>query len=125
MGNDNTTNPSLDKQGKTRELPATGFHTNPERINKEGRPKRKTLTELIHAKLDETPGGWEAIVKTAISKALTDKEVLRTLWQYTDGMPKQHTDIDIKSDGKPFSLLGSLTDELSSDNSTKETPKAK
>mgnify|MGYP003420984007 CR=1 FL=1 len=73
-----------------------GFQDHPELINKEGRPKRKTLTELIHAKLDATEGGWEAIVKTAIQKALTDKEVLKTLWQYTDGMPKQSLDIDGK-----------------------------
>lgn len=59
--------------------------------NPAGRPKRKTLTELIHAKLDETEGGWEAIVTMALNKILKDgdKEILRTLWNYTDGMPNQ------------------------------------
>lgn len=60
-------------------------------LNPAGRPKRKTLTELIHAKLDETPGAWDAIVGTVIQKILKDKEkeVIKTFWQYTDGMPKQ------------------------------------
>lgn len=91
MGNDNPSNPILDKQENTRKLPATGFHTNPERINREGRPKRKTLTELIHAKLDNTPGAWDAIVNTVIQKVIKDKEkeIIKTFWQYTDGMPKQ------------------------------------
>lgn len=59
--------------------------------NLAGRPKRKTLTELIHAKLDETPGGWEAIVAMALNKVLKDKDkdILKTLWNYTDGMPNQ------------------------------------
>jgi len=64
--------------------------------NPAGRPKRKTLTELIHAKLDDTPGAWDAIVNTVIQKVIKDKEkeIIKTFWQYTDGMPKQ----DIKHD---------------------------
>ena len=63
--------------------------------NPAGRPKRKTLTELIHAKLDETPGAWDAIVNTVIQKVIKDKEkeIIRTFWQYTDGMPKQSLDL--------------------------------
>lgn len=101
------TNNKLDKQVRSSNVPNPtgkgGFSENPQNRNTEGRPKRKTLTELIHAKLDETPGGWEAIVKTAISKALTDKEVLRTLWQYTDGMPKQGVELTGK-DGDAINI---------------------
>ena len=91
MGNDN----SADKQQITaigKPFPK-GVSGNPA-----GRPKRKTLTELIHAKLDETPGAWDAIVGTVIQKILKDKEkeVIKTFWQYTDGMPKQSLDIDGK-----------------------------
>lgn len=62
--------------------------------NPAGRPKRKTLTELIHAKLDSTENGWEAVVAMAINKILKDgdKEILKTLWNYTDGMPNQRVD---------------------------------
>lgn len=79
-----------DKQENTGRLPDGTF---PPGVsgNPAGRPKRKTLTELIHAKLDETPDGWNAVVAMAINKILKDgdKEVLRTLWNYTDGMPNQ------------------------------------
>src|SRR3990167_9243796 len=58
-------------------------------LNPNGRPKRKTLTELIHAKLDDTPDGWNKIVNAVVNKLTTDKEVLKTFWNYTDGMPVQ------------------------------------
>lgn len=68
--------------------------------NPNGRPKRKTLTELIHAKLDDTPEAWNAIINTVIKKILEDKdkEIIKTFWNYTDGMPKQKNDHNI--DGK-------------------------
>lgn len=68
-------------------------------LNPAGRPKRKTLTELIHAKLDETPGAWDAIVNTVIQKVIKDKEkeIIRTFWQYTDGMPKQGVELTGKN----------------------------
>lgn len=97
MGNDNASDQITEKQSETVNKPwqfQPGQSGNPA-----GRPKRKTLTELIHAKLDNTPGGWEAIVNEAIRKALKDKEVLRTLWQYTDGMPRQSIGIDNNGGG--------------------------
>jgi hypothetical protein len=64
--------------------------------NPAGRPKRKTLTELIHAKLDDTPDGWEKLVTLVLYKLFTekDKEVLKELWHYTDGMPTQKQQIE-------------------------------
>jgi hypothetical protein len=90
----------VDKQPK-----ATGFQLHPENINKTGRPKRKTLTELIHAKLDDTPEGWEKLVALVLSKMFTDKDkdLIKELWHYTDGMPKQST--DITSDGEKIEGL--------------------
>ena len=59
--------------------------------NPNGRPKRKTLTELIHAKLDDTPEGWEKLAAMVLYKIFNekDKEILKELWHYTDGMPQQ------------------------------------
>lgn len=124
MADTNASDQILDKQGKTRELPATGFHTNPERINREGRPKRKTLTELIHAKLDDTPGAWDAIVSTVIQKVIKDKEkeIIKTFWAYTDGLPKQS--VDLTTGGLPLPLLTGIAD-VSANSGTKEAPKSK
>jgi len=71
--------------------------------NPAGRPKRKTLTELIHAKLDDTPDGWEKLVTLVLYKLFTekDKEVLKELWHYTDGMPTQKQQIE-GTNGKPI-----------------------
>jgi hypothetical protein len=70
--------------------------------NPAGRPKRKTLTELIHEKLDKTPDGWDNLVKLVLVQVFNkrDKEILKELWHYTDGMPKQST--DLTSGGKPL-----------------------
>ena len=89
MGDSNT----LDKQ-EIKRLPATGFHTNPERINRNGRPKRKTLTELIHEKLDNTPDGWDKLVALVLTEVFKgkNKDLVKELWHYTDGMPKQKTE---------------------------------
>jgi hypothetical protein len=73
----------------------TGFQLHPENINREGRPKRKTLTELIHAKLDDTPDAWEAVIRVVLEKLIKEKDpqILKTFWQYTDGMPNQKIDM--------------------------------
>ena len=123
MGNDNTSNPSIDKQRETK-APVAGFNVHPENINRAGRPKRKTLTELIHTKLDDTPEAWNAVVGIVLEKILKekDKDILKVLWQYTDGMPKQS--MDLTSDGKPLPLLTGIAD-VPTNNSPEETPEAK
>lgn len=64
--------------------------------NPAGRPKRKTLTELIHAKLDENPENWDKLAKLVIDQILKmkNKDILKTFWNYTDGMPKQTVTLD-------------------------------
>lgn len=72
-------------------------------INRAGRPKRKTLTELIHAKLDspDSPLTWDQLVMILLEMVKRkDKDMIKTLWQFTDGMPKQST--DVTSGGKPL-----------------------
>lgn len=75
--------------------PVAGFNKHPENINREGRPKRKTLTELIHAKLDDTPDAWEAVIRVVLEKLIKEKDpqILKTFWQYTDGMPQQKVEM--------------------------------
>ena len=86
MADTNSQNLTPNKQVKADTKFKPGVSGNPA-----GRPKRKTLTELIHAKLDDTPEAWNAVVGIVLEKILKekDKDVLRALWQYTDGMPKQ------------------------------------
>lgn len=78
-------------------LAGNGLERNPDGtvksgvLNPNGRPKRKTITELIHAKLDDTPEGWDKLIALVMYKLFNekDKDLLKTLWQYTDGMPVQ------------------------------------
>jgi hypothetical protein len=77
----------------------TGFAAHPENINRAGRPKRKTLTELIHEKLDREPHGWDELVKVILSLAKKkDKDILKELWHYTDGMPRQSVDTNVSGE---------------------------
>lgn len=97
MGNDNTSNQvNADIQQKSARVIGRPF---PPGVsgNPAGRPKRKTLTELIHAKLDDTPEAWNAVVGIVLEKILKekDKDVLKALWQYTDGMPKQSVEHEV------------------------------
>jgi hypothetical protein len=112
MANGETELKKTDKQKKTHRpwLFQPGQSGNPN-----GRPKRKTLTELIHAKLDDTPDAWNTIVDLVVEKIKTDKDVLKIFWEYTDGKPQQKT--DITSGGKPIPILGNV----STDDSDKET----
>ena len=73
--------------------------------NPAGRPKRKTLTELIHAKLDDTPEGWEKFISLVLTMMFNDKnkDLIKTLWQYTDGMPKSSIEVTGK-DGGPLNI---------------------
>jgi len=60
--------------------------------NPAGRTKRKTLAERLHESLDRGDGplNWDtlvAIVLTMVSNK--DKDMIKELWHYTDGMPVQ------------------------------------
>lgn len=90
MGEDNTKNIKPDIQENTGRL-ADGTFPPGVSGNPLGRPKRKTLTELIHAKLDDTPDGWNKLVALVLTEIFTNKnkDVMKELWHYTDGMPKE------------------------------------
>lgn len=82
-----------DKQGKF----TKGYSGNPK-----GKPKGSlSITARIKEELKKRPKGQkisylEALVKTILQKALIekDKEMIKTIWQFVDGLPKQHIDMD-------------------------------
>jgi hypothetical protein len=62
--------------------------------NPNGRPKRKTLTELLHERLDNTPNGWEDVVTVILGLvSRKDREIIKELWHYTDGKPKESQEL--------------------------------
>lgn len=97
---DNTGNntPQRDKQGKF----VKGYSGNPK-----GKPRGSlSITARIKEELRKVPKGQkisylEALIKIILRKALLegDKDMIKTIWQAVDGMPKQHidtTDEDIR-----------------------------
>lgn len=76
-------------------VPATGFHTNPERINRNGRPKKGySITEYMKHMLENDPTVREEIAnKIADAAKKGDLVAIKLLWNYLDGMPLQATDI--------------------------------
>lgn len=76
--------------------------------NPAGRPKRKTLTELLHEKLDKD-GGWDNLVEAIMTLAKRkDKDIIKEIWKYTDGLPTQRT--DITTDGEKLEGLVIIKD---------------
>jgi hypothetical protein len=93
---DDTSKPARDAKGRL--LP--GYTANPH-----GRPKGLSITALIKEKLKEIPPGQkisylEAFIKTILHKALVDKDegMIKAIWAYIDGMPKQKIDMDIEEE---------------------------
>lgn len=88
-----------DKQENSGRLPdgtfAPGHSGNPA-----GRPKRKTLTEMLHDRLDA--GGdysWNEVVEVILSMVKgKEKDIVRAFWEHTDGKPNQKTDITSKGE---------------------------
>ena len=92
-----------------------GFQAHPELINKEGRPKRKTITEYIIDELNkELPSGINGhqnmarlVLQMAFGRrdkngkilARPDKELIKETWHYLDGMPTQKTQLTGDDDG--------------------------
>lgn len=114
MGDSNTENINAEKQQKTvigRPFPK-GVSGNPA-----GRPKRKTLTELIHQKLDDTPDGWNKLVALVLTEIFNDKnkDLMKELWHYTDGMPKDKREHSIDDSLKEV-LVRFLPDDKSNNN---------
>lgn len=86
--------PMSEKQGKSKK-PATGFHTNPERINRNGRPlKGYSITEMMREMLASNPDTKQSLGSVIIAKALEgDIAAAKLVWQYMDGLPAQAVDL--------------------------------
>src|SRR5690606_23754804 len=91
---------------------ATGFHTNPERINRKGRPKRgETIRDLMFDFLNKAPQGSkvtykEILVRRAYKLAVDkgDINAMKLIWNYIDGMPIQNIKADVTE--KPLLVVG-------------------
>lgn len=83
---------SLDLQENNKRLPATGFHTNPERINRKGRPKLGvSWADVVREVSDEINpetgvARKELIVRKLFKEALGgDMGAMRILWNSVVG----------------------------------------
>ena len=93
--------------------------------NPNGRPpKGYSITEWFQEMLKANPDKRDAIGASIMAKALEgDSAAIKLVWNYMDGMPKQG--IDLTSGGKPIPLLAGIADDVPTNNSPEETPKAK
>ena len=69
--------------------------------NPAGRPKGKTIKEMVRQHLDDNPEELKEFVKHFI------KENRELAWQMLEGRPSQQT--DITSAGKQIPILGGIT----------------
>lgn len=68
--------------------------------NYKGKPRGSlSITARIKEELEKMPEGQkisylEALIKIILQKALVEKDqnMIKTIWQFIDGMPKQHVD---------------------------------
>ncbi len=95
----------LVKQGNNKKKPATGFHTNPERINKKGRPPAgESWAEILRQIGEEVDPKSGKQFKEAVGRKVWklclegNVNVIKELFNRMDGMPLRH--VDITSDGE-------------------------
>lgn len=86
--------------------------------NPAGKPKGAfSLINLLKHKIQECPEGQDKktyadliiqrMMKESIEKG--DIQHIKTIWAYIEGMPKQKTDIDLKSGGKVLQGFNYIT----------------
>lgn len=81
--------------------------------NSRGKPKGSlSITARIKEELEKIPKGFkisylEVLVKIILKKALLegDREMIKTIWQYIDGTPKQHMDIKTEEDLNEIKMI--------------------
>lgn len=105
MGTDNTED--IVKQSDNKYMPPEGFNKHPENINRNGRPKKGlTLTDIAKEILEEEiikdgkPTGRtrkEALIRRVADLAYEGNEtMIKLLWNYVDGLPKERVEIEGK-----------------------------
>lgn len=86
--------------------------------NPAGRPKRKTLVEMVQDELEKMPEGERSIAKIILQQIFNkkDRTILTEYWKHRDGMPKQKTEVS-GPDGGPIPILNKQSNVISGDNS--------
>jgi len=83
---------------KNRNLVGQGFHTNPERINRKGRPAMPDINKAIAKVLNGDEDGittLEAILKALIKKAIKgDIRAIQTIFDRAYGKARQSFDVN-------------------------------
>lgn len=76
--------------------PVAGFNKHPENINRNGRPKGLSITEMVRKELEAVPEGQKEtygilLVKRILHKAIVegDAQMQKAVWAYMDGLPKE------------------------------------
>jgi hypothetical protein len=76
--------------------PVAGFNKHPENINRNGRPKGISITEIVRNMLSEVPEEQKEtyamlLVKRMFHKAIVegDVQMQKAIWAYMDGLPKE------------------------------------
>lgn len=96
-------NEAIVKQSENK-APIAGFNVHPENINRNGRPKKGlTLTDIAKEILEEElPDGKtrkEVLMRKIATLAYEGNEtMIKLMWNYVDGMPKQSTEISTPDD---------------------------
>ena len=85
--------------------------------NPAGRPKGSglSITTEIKRELDKIPQGQKAtnlqlLIKKILKLAIEedDKVMIKNIWNYVDGLPKQSTEVTLRA--KPIPILGDVKD---------------
>jgi hypothetical protein len=97
-----TGNATVKKQGGNK-IPKTGFHTNPERINKHGRPPNDVsftyaMKEYIRANPEIKA---DILSRVALEAAKGTQWATTLLWAYMDGAPPKAKE-DPGSEDNPY-----------------------
>lgn len=102
---------NIEEENNTKEscktTPKVGFHTNPERINRNGRPKKGTaiadcMREYLDGEIDGQDGKTrkQAFVRAIYAAAMKGNTAAQALiWHTLEGRPDSK--IDITTDTKP------------------------
>lgn len=88
-----------------------GFQDNPQNINRKGRPKGISITDMVKEALEEvepkTGKHWkDLIIKRILLKATNegDTQMLKAIWAYIDGLPQQNHQLTGK-DGEALQVV--------------------
>lgn len=89
-------------------------------LNPNGRPKNEeSMTNVMRQFLDEKIEGAEVTRREALVRKIVDMAykgdttAIKLIWNYSDGLPKASTEIEIKN---PQERLRELIDRINNDN---------